>query len=69
MGRHVACTGERKVHTGFWCGNLRERDNLEDPSIDGRIILKLIFYKSVGQAWAVLIWLRIDTSGRLLLTW
>jgi len=55
-----------EVHTGFWCGNLRERDDLEDPGIDGRIILKLIFYKSVGQAWTVLIWLRIDTSGRLL---
>jgi len=33
------------VHTGFRCGNLRERDYLEDLSIDGRIILKLIFKK------------------------
>jgi hypothetical protein len=65
MGRQVACM-EGEVHTGFWCGNLRERDNLEDPDIDGRIILKLIFYKSVGQVWTVLIWLRIDTSGMLL---
>jgi hypothetical protein len=23
----------------FWCGNLRERDHLEDPGLDGRIIL------------------------------
>jgi len=27
------------VHTGFWWGNLRERDHLEDPGLDGRIIL------------------------------
>ena len=26
------------MYTGFWWGNLRERDNLEDPDIDGRII-------------------------------
>jgi len=26
-------------------GNLRERDHLEDPSIDGRIILRWIFSK------------------------
>ena len=40
--RHVARIGERRgeVYTGFWWGNLRERDNLEDPGIDGRIILR-----------------------------
>ena len=31
-------TGE--VHTGFWLGELRERDHLEDLDIDGRIILQ-----------------------------
>jgi hypothetical protein len=33
------------VHTRFWWGKLRERDNLEDPGIDRRIILRWIFSK------------------------
>jgi hypothetical protein len=37
---HVAYMGERgEVYTGFWWGNLRERDHLVDPGADGRIIL------------------------------
>ena len=35
---HVARIGERRAYTGFWWGNLRERDNLEDPGVDGSII-------------------------------
>ena len=30
------------MYTGFGWGNLRERDHLEDPIIDGRIILRWI---------------------------
>ena len=36
---HVACMGRGEAYTGFWWGNLRERDRLGDPGVDGRIIL------------------------------
>jgi hypothetical protein len=36
------------VHTGFWCGDLREGNHLGDPAVDGRIILKWIFGKWYG---------------------
>jgi hypothetical protein len=37
------------VYTGFWRGNLRERDHSEDIGIDGRIIFKLVFKKWDGE--------------------
>jgi len=55
-----------KVHTGFGWGNLRERDNLENLDVDGRIILKCIFKKWGVRAWTGLIWFRIRTVGRRL---
>jgi len=30
------------AHTGFWWGNLRARDHVEDPGTDGRILLRWI---------------------------
>ena len=42
---HVACMGRGKAYTGLWWGNLKERDHLGDPGIDGRIILRGIFGK------------------------
>jgi hypothetical protein len=40
LAGHVARMGRGEAYTGFWWGNLRERDHLRDPGIDGRIILR-----------------------------
>jgi len=64
MGR--ACGmywGREKVHIGILRGNLRERDHLEDPGVDGRIILRWIFRKGVVGVWTGSSWLRIGTGG------
>jgi len=29
-----------EVYTGFWWGNMRVRDHLEEPGVNGRIILR-----------------------------
>jgi hypothetical protein len=36
---------------GFWWGNVRERDHLEDPGVDRRMILRWISRKWVLGAW------------------
>jgi hypothetical protein len=36
------------VHTGFWQGNVREINHLEDPGVDGTMILKWILEKWNG---------------------
>jgi hypothetical protein len=48
------------VYTGFWWGNLNERDHLEDPGIDERIILRWIFRK-----WDVGTWSGLTGGGVL----
>jgi len=43
---HVANMGEtRGVYRVYMGGNLREREHLGDPSVDGRVILRRIFRK------------------------
>jgi hypothetical protein len=37
------------MRAGFWCGNRKERDHLEDLGIDGRIILIYILRKWEGD--------------------
>ena len=47
----VACSmygGREEVHTGFWRGYLKERNHLEEPCIDGKMILEWIFKKLDG---------------------
>jgi len=60
---HVACMVRGEVNTGFWWGNLRERDHLEDSGIDGRTILRWFFRKWDVGAWTGSSWLRIGTGG------
>ena len=60
---HVARMGRGEAYTGFRWRNLRERDHLEDPGVDGRIILRWIFRKwDVGTRNGSR-WPRIGTGG------
>jgi len=49
MGEAYGTCGKREVCREFWCGVLRERDHLEDMSIEVRLILKLFFEKDAGD--------------------
>ena len=60
---HAAHMGERRVYTGFWWGNLRERDHLEDPGVDWWTILRWIFRKWDEVLWTGSSWLRKGTGG------
>jgi len=67
MGEACSAYGERgEAYTGCWWGNLKERDHLGDPGMDGRIILRWILRKWDVGVWSGLIWLRIGTGGGLL---
>jgi len=51
------------VYTVVWWGNLRKRDRLGDPGVDGRLILKQIFRKWDVKAWNGTMRLSIGTGG------
>ena len=56
-GRGMWCVWETgEMNTGFWWGDLMERDHLEDLGICGMIILKLTF-KIVG--WGGMDWIAL----------
>jgi hypothetical protein len=42
---HVTRMGIAETYTGFWWGNLRERDHLKDAGVDGKLLLRWIFRK------------------------
>ena len=62
--RQVANMGKSRGVYRVWWGNLRERDNLGDPGLDGRIILRWIFRQWDVRAWTGSSWLRISIGGR-----
>jgi hypothetical protein len=61
--RRMRCVGNvarmGEACTGFWWGNVRERDHLGDQGVDGRIIYRWIFRKWDVVVWTGLSWLRI----------
>jgi hypothetical protein len=63
MGEACSAYGGGESYTGFWWGNLRERDRLRDPGVDGRIILRWICRKWAVGTWTESFWLRIGTGG------
>jgi hypothetical protein len=58
--------GERRGLYRVLVGNLKERDYLEDPSLDGKILLSWMFRKWDVGACTGLIRLRIGTGSGLL---
>jgi hypothetical protein len=59
---HVARMGKwRGVHRVL-VGNLKERDHLGGPGVDGRIILRWIFRKWDVGVWIGSSWLRMGTG-------
>jgi len=43
MGGACSTYGGKEGYTEFWWENLRERDHLQSPDVDGWIILRWVF--------------------------
>jgi hypothetical protein len=63
MGGKCSTCGEGRGVAVLWWGNLRERDNLGNPGVDGRIILRCIFRKWYVGVWTESNWLSTRTGG------
>jgi hypothetical protein len=58
----VARIVRTEVLRRFWLRNVSKRDQLEDRSVNGRIILNGIFKKQDGY-WTGIMWFRIAARG------
>jgi len=63
MGGACSKNGERRGVYSVWWGNMREREHLEVPGVDGRIILRRIFTKWEVGTCTGSSWHRIGTDG------
>jgi hypothetical protein len=52
--------------TGFWWESPKDKDNLKDQGVDGRMGSKWTLGRLVGGVWNGFTWLRIGTVGGLL---
>jgi len=66
MGGAGSTYGERRDVYSVWWGNMRKREHLEIPDVDGRLILRWIFTKWEVGTLAGSSWLGILTDGGLL---
>jgi len=72
LGHYAACSVDSlttfrdnlSAYTGIWWGKLREIAYLEDPAVDGRVILRWIFRKWYVGVWTGSSWLRTDRLSR-----
>jgi hypothetical protein len=60
----VAHIGEGRGVCRVLVGKPEGRDHMQDPGIDGRIILRWIFRKWDVGAWIGSIWLKTGAGGR-----
>jgi len=60
---HVECIGDWKGVYRVLVGKPEGKEHLEDPAVDGKIILKWIFRRWDVRAWTGLILLRIWTCA------
>jgi len=60
---NVAGMGERRGIYKVSVGKPEGKRQLEDPGLDGRIILRWVFRMRDMGVWTGLTWLRIGTGG------
>jgi hypothetical protein len=63
MGGACSAYGGRRGVYRILVGKPQEREDLEDPGVHGRIILRWIFRKWDVRAWTGSSWLRIAAGG------